>query len=213
MYNIVNQLFIKFHSESLGFGCMIGPHLNSVKKRKSMNFEVIDDINQEDHSKLEFEFSSHNLFLLFSVLSIGLYPVWWVYKGWRYYQIKENLDIMPAARAIFAIIWIIPLFEKINEDALQKGYGSKIPSILLFIGILLCNVSDRFAPELAPMGFLAILFYIPPVKALNFAIDHDDSTKRKEESGLSPRQIVLVILSILIWSGLILLILQAGNLE
>lgn len=44
---------------------------------------------------------SVNKFIFLSLISFGLYPIWWMFKAWRFFLIKDKLNIMPAARAIF----------------------------------------------------------------------------------------------------------------
>ncbi|HHP6486771.1 TPA: hypothetical protein ACSE37_001147, partial [Acinetobacter baumannii] len=46
---------------------------------------------------------SVNKFIFLSLISFGLYPIWWMFKAWRFFLIKDKLNIMPAARAIFSI--------------------------------------------------------------------------------------------------------------
>ncbi len=43
---------------------------------------------------------SVNKFIFLSLISFGLYPIWWMFKAWRFFLIKDKLNIMPAARAI-----------------------------------------------------------------------------------------------------------------
>ncbi|MDA3491284.1 DUF4234 domain-containing protein, partial [Acinetobacter sp. AOR33_HL] len=45
---------------------------------------------------------SVNKFIFLSLISFGLYPIWWMFKAWRFFLIKDKLNIMPAARAIFS---------------------------------------------------------------------------------------------------------------
>jgi len=37
------------------------------------------------------------MFIFLSIITLGLYSVWWIYKAWRFFQQKEMIDIMPAA--------------------------------------------------------------------------------------------------------------------
>ncbi len=50
---------------------------------------------------------SVNKFIFLSLISFGLYPIWWMFKAWRFFLIKDKLNIMPAARAIFSIFFYI----------------------------------------------------------------------------------------------------------
>jgi len=41
---------------------------------------------------------SLNKFIFLSVISFGLYPIWWMFEAWRFFMQKDRLDIM---RVIF----------------------------------------------------------------------------------------------------------------
>ncbi|PZM07827.1 hypothetical protein DOL93_11035, partial [Acinetobacter baumannii] len=56
---------------------------------------------------------SVNKFIFLSLISFGLYPIWWMFKAWRFFLIKDKLNIMPAARAIFYILFLYSLFNRI----------------------------------------------------------------------------------------------------
>ncbi|MCA4255387.1 DUF4234 domain-containing protein, partial [Acinetobacter baumannii] len=38
---------------------------------------------------------SVNKFIFLSLISFGLYPIWWMFKAWRFFLIKDKLNIMP----------------------------------------------------------------------------------------------------------------------
>lgn len=67
-----------------------------------------------------------NQFILLSVLSLGLYNIWWMFKTWRFFLQKDQLDIQPAFRAIFSIFFLYGLFERIhnmhNNKAILKNF-------------------------------------------------------------------------------------------
>ncbi len=71
---------------------------------------------------------SLNKFIILSIASFGLYEIWWMYKAWRFYQQKEQSNIMPAARAIFTIFFLHSLFKKTFEFAKEKGYKESYSS-------------------------------------------------------------------------------------
>ncbi|MFX8512392.1 hypothetical protein ABTM04_21180, partial [Acinetobacter baumannii] len=56
---------------------------------------------------------SLNKFIVLSIISFGLYQIWWVFKAWRFFLIKDKLNIMPAARAVFSIFFLYSLFNRI----------------------------------------------------------------------------------------------------
>ena len=68
--------------------------------------EILDSRNLETNNDVEEQkIISLNKFIFLSIISFGTYEIWWIYKAWRFYQQKEKLDIMPAARAIFSIFF------------------------------------------------------------------------------------------------------------
>ena len=62
--------------------------------------------------KIEINKLSVNKFIILSIVTIGLYELWWIYKSWRFFQAKEKSDIMPAMRTVFSIFYLIQVCPK-----------------------------------------------------------------------------------------------------
>ena len=100
--------------------------------------EILDNDITEITSGVEVQkIISLNKFIFLSIISFGVYEIWWMYKVWKFYQQKEKLDIMPAARAIFAIFFLNALLKKNLEFAKEKGYEGSYSSVPLFIGFFI----------------------------------------------------------------------------
>src|SRR4051812_412133 len=85
--------------------------------------EILDSSSLTSHSTVEAQhIISVEKFILLCIASFGTYEIWWMYKAWKYYQQKEEMDIMPAARALFCIFYLYSLLEKIEYSAKEKGY-------------------------------------------------------------------------------------------
>ena len=41
---------------------------------------------------------SLNKFVFLSVISFGTYEIWWIYKSWKFFKQKDELDINPIVR-------------------------------------------------------------------------------------------------------------------
>lgn len=147
---------------------------------------------------------SVNKFTILCIASFGLYPLWWIYKAWRFYQQKEKLDIMPAVRAIFSIFFLNSLFNRILSFAKEKGYEENYSSIALFIGFLIGNLTARLPDPLWLISILSFVFLIPPFKALNYAKQHSNEFLVTQQTSFSVRQIGLIIVGVIFW-GLVLL--------
>lgn len=113
-------------------------------------------------------------FILLSFTSFGLYTVYWFYENWRQIRDREDWDIYPVWRALFAIFFTHALLCYIDERAVEKGHPGSHPNWLATGYILVAltyNISARMLPGQAYLLFLLIApfwFLIPAVRQLNF---------------------------------------------
>jgi hypothetical protein len=161
-------------------------------------------LNARETQKHAIELISLHKFILFNLLSFGLYGIWWMYKSWRFFRKKEKLNIIPAGRALFAIFFANVLFEKILKYARANGYRKNYSSPTLFFLFILLIFSLRLPPPYWLLSFLAFLPLIQPFQALNFAISNSSFFYGQEKSGLNFRQIALVIIGIISWTFVLL---------
>lgn len=167
--------------------------------------EILDDVifndNEEGHPV---KLVSVNRFILMSVLSIGLYGIWWMYRTWQFFKERNNLDIMPAARAFFAIFFLYGLFEKIQAYGRKNGLKTDYSSAGLFVLFLILNLSGNLPEPFSFLSFFAFFALVPPFKAFNEAVEADSLFKAEIVSKFTPGQIFLLVLGCFFW-GLILI--------
>lgn len=100
-------------------------------------------------------------FLILSVISLGLYSVFWMWRCWRWQKRTDSSNIMPFWRAYFSFIWFYPLFAAIREE--QEAQKTPV-----FIGVLLAvayavltifsTIAERvFEDQPLYLGLVAIL--------------------------------------------------------
>ena len=147
----------------------------------------------------EKEIISSNNFVILYFVTFGIYGIWWMYKSWRFFQRRDNLDIMPALRAIFYIFFLYGLLERIQAFAHAKGYSNSYNSLVLFVGFILLNLLARLPDPMWVISILAFVCLIPPFNALNYAMIHSEDIRAREQEGFNQRQLVLVILGIFMW--------------
>lgn len=147
---------------------------------------------------------SLNKFILLSVISLGIYQIWWVYKEWRFFKQKKKSDIMPAARAIFSIFFLTSLFSRILAFAKEKGYDENYSSVALFIGVIIGNLTSRLPEPFWLISIFGFVFFIPPFKALNYAKQNSENFRVTEQTAFSGRQIALIAIGVIFW-GLVIL--------
>ncbi len=164
---------------------------------ESMETNIIPESNVVD--KIEINKLSVNKFVILSIVTLGLYELWWIFKSWRFFQDKEKSDIMPAVRTIFSIFYLIPLFNKILNLAKNNGYKHSYVSVFLFVGFLIVNLLVLLPTPFFLAAIVSFVFLIPPYKALNFAVDYCEGFTIIEQSAFSKRQIFLLIIGVILW--------------
>ncbi|HFA49546.1 MAG TPA: hypothetical protein ENJ95_11080 [Bacteroidetes bacterium] len=161
--------------------------------------QILDVDFDSDPDKEDIELVGVNKFILLSILSLGLYGMWWMYKSWKFFKEKDLLDIMPAGRAIFAIFFTYSLFEKIQDYAKSNGYTKSYSSVGLFVMFILLNFMARLPPPFWLVSLFSFLFLIQPSNALNYAIKNSNDYNGIERKEFNTRQIVIVVIGGLFW--------------
>jgi hypothetical protein len=162
--------------------------------------EALDNELIEVNSDIEDQYIiSVSKFILLSVISFGLYPLWWTYKAWRFYKQKEKTDIQPALRAIFGIFYLTSLFNKILYSAHEKNYTESYSSGALFAGYFILNVLARLPDPFWMISLLSFAFFILPFKALNFTKLNSSDLTVIEQDSFSAKQITLIVFGSLFW--------------
>jgi hypothetical protein len=155
--------------------------------------------NLESSHNEEIELLPAKKFVFLFIVSLGLYNIWWMFKVWKIFRNRENSDIMPAARAIFAIFFLHSLFDKVQELAKSKGYTQSFSSTAYFIGFVAFNMSSRLPGGLWVISFLSVLCLLPALEAFNYGIKHSGEYKVIEDESFNQNQIILIVIGTIIW--------------
>lgn len=145
------------------------------------------------------EIISVQKFILLTILTFGLYGLWWMYKSWRFFKQKNGLDVMPAMRALFAIFFVSGLFERILNYAKEKGWDGDYSSAAFAAGFILLQLSSRLRDPYGYFSIFAFAFLITPFNVLNYAKRHDPDLTVIELESFNGRQIVLLAIGGLLW--------------
>lgn len=164
------------------------------------NNDILDNDLLEGTSEVEVQhLITLNKFIFLSLISYGTYEIWWMYKAWKYYKQKEKSDIVPAARAIFALFFLNALFGKIQDSAREKGYEKTYSTVPLFIGFFVVNALYRLPDPYSLLSLLSFVFLIPAFNALNFEKRNSPEISVNEQTGFSNRQIGLILIGLVFW--------------
>lgn len=164
---------------------------NEILDNNSLNGEF----NAEEHTVI-----SLNKFILLSILSFGIYQIWWIYKMWKFYKHRERLDIYPALRSLFNIFFLHSLMERNLQFARENNYTENYSSTAMYLGFIISGFMGRLPNPFWLLSFLSCFFLIPTFKASQFAFIHSPEVNAKEENYLNSRQVILMIIGAAFWA-------------
>lgn len=108
-------------------------------------------------------------FIPLSIMSFGIYQIYWTYKNWLWLFNVEDQKISPAWRTVFSPIMNFSLFERMNRADMPGFKWFKFSAtplaILYFVSEVISRISDKW--EEAPIWLdalsLAAVFILIPV--------------------------------------------------
>jgi len=162
---------------------------------------------------IEYYAISPKRLVLFSILTFGIYEIYWFYKNWQAVKKFEGQKISPFWRAIFAVFFCYSLFKKVQESAKSHAYQNLYsPGWLATAYIFLLLVGNGLSKvDSYEIGFnliwliVAVSTFIPllPVqKAINF---NNEKVKGSLElkRDFSGGEVALIVIGVL-WFLLVL---------
>jgi hypothetical protein len=103
-------------------------------------------------------------FILLTLVTFGLYELYWCYKCWKYVQANGRPGIRPFWRAVFAPLWLYSLQKAINPTVSKKRV--MLIAVVYFIMGLVGNFPDPFW-IISYLTFIPLLFVLREVNDLN----------------------------------------------
>ncbi|MEO6133430.1 MAG: hypothetical protein ABIQ02_16435 [Saprospiraceae bacterium] len=155
------------------------------------------DTNQEVLEKKGILSTSKFLFL--SIITFGLYPIWWIYKSWCTFRDREDFKINPALRTIFSIFYLYGLFVRIRRLANKYVYDKTFSPILLFGMIIILEGLSYLPSPFFLISLLSIFCFTPPFEALNYSIISCQDYEVVEQQGYTTEQVIAIVLGSILW--------------
>jgi hypothetical protein len=123
-----------------------------------------------------------------SIVTLGIYQLYWFYKNWNLIKQRENLDIAPFWRAFFAYFFCYHCFSDIRAQAASLDLKSSLPAGPLAACWIITNIIPAMIGPAMKLSdpFVVPLFsfvFILPVQALANRInaritpDHDPNRR------------------------------------
>ena len=132
-------------------------------------------------------------FVLFSVLTLGLYQVYWSYQCWRRIKRADNAQLWPLARAIFANITLFHLVTDVNGQRAMRGQEHREVSMLYPLAHLLLGVAYRLPGPLMWIFMSSVFCVLPVLRAMR---DLSGKRVRAEADKWRARHTLLALIGI-----------------
>ncbi|MEY4575857.1 MAG: hypothetical protein RL701_560 [Pseudomonadota bacterium] len=140
-------------------------------------------------------------FVLFSLLSLGSYEVYWMYKNWQQIKRADQSAIHPFLRAIVGGFMYFSLITDLNLHGItRERQASPLSSALLGTGYLLSSSLWRLPDPWWLIGSLNVLFLVPAVQRIwRFSSE----SVRTQAARWSMRHTIASVLGVLLWGFLL----------
>lgn len=182
--------------------------------------ELID--KPEEENPEFFPTSTKKLIILY-IATLGIYPVYWFYKQWKYQQKVMDKKIIPILRSIFLVFFTHSLFRNIEAAAEKKNiavsWGANALASVFIILIILSNVLDNFnrhSETITALDYISLLLLFPiaiPLYMVQLTINKiNNDPQGKLNSRFSIYNYIFILLGVLWWL-LILVGFQVIDLE
>jgi hypothetical protein len=145
--------------------------------------------------------------IFMSVVSMGLYQAYWIYKNWRFLKDRDGLQIQPFWRGFFGLFFIYSIFKTIREDEqLNRIEKATFPAgalavawiVLTFLANALSRVEDDGISALGMLvAFPLFLFFVPVQDYINRV--NAKLTPRPEHTPWTIGHMVCLFIGILFW--------------
>ncbi len=148
----------------------------------------------EEKSESEFYVVAVQKFLLLSILTLGIYFIYWFYKNWKNQMMATGEKMLPVMRAIFSIFFTFPLFQRIDSKLQQKEtdyvWSATGMAILYIVTSIIGQFTSYMEGSVAmqmtmTLGFFAFSVYAlyKAQVAINIACDDPEGATNSAYSG------------------------------
>ena len=105
-------------------------------------------------------------FVVLSLLTFGIYDIYWFYKNWHYVRERDDSSIWPVWRALFGPLWCYFLIRDVRTNHAEKSESLIAFGALLAIAYLLLIATRGLPDPFWVSSFLAFVVLFPIVLAI-----------------------------------------------
>ena len=145
--------------------------------------------------------------LCMSLVTLGFYCAYWIYRNWRFIEARESLAMWPFWRGIFGVFWIYPLLKKMRDGDPQRGVAAEgfsaggLAAGFIIVQVLGNCLGRAPSPGVnlvgALVGLAGPLFLIPVQRHINARIEA--GSQRPDYYPFSAGHIVCTVWGAIVW--------------
>jgi len=143
----------------------------------------------EEKPEIQYYSISWQRFLFLSIITFGLFEVFWFYKNWKAVKKFENSKIIPLGRAVFAILNCYWLFKRILKSAgrLDNQWNASFYSPLLIaisyivLVMIYCEINTKSVYLMCLMNAISIAPLLIVQQAANYSNEKNHQIVVKNE--------------------------------
>jgi len=147
-------------------------------------------------------------FIIFSLITMGIYDLYWCYRNWKLIRDQAQRKLSPFWRAFFAIFFIYDLFKTVQLSAQTKGWSSKYSAGTLAAGWIILrilgNLSSRI-PDAYLIGWIlwyfslvGFVFILPVLRCIKY-VNESEGIGPREDNKFTAGQIIMLVLGCIFW--------------
>ncbi|MEP6503215.1 MAG: hypothetical protein ABJD97_07795 [Betaproteobacteria bacterium] len=99
--------------------------------------------------------------VLMSLVTLGLYQIYWFYMNWARVKTRDRSNIMPAPRAIFGFFFCYAMFARVRKDGEAQGLSGPPGAGALATAWIVASLAWRAPGALALLGVLSWFVLLP----------------------------------------------------
>ncbi len=103
-------------------------------------------------------------FAVLSLLTLGIYKLYWFYRNWLYIKGRDGSDIWPFWRAVFSVIWCYPLIRDIRDHSDGSARAAVEQAAVITGAYVLLAMTVRL-PD--PYWMIALFDFVPILAVVN----------------------------------------------
>jgi hypothetical protein len=102
---------------------------------------ILESYGIADDTKLQFFVRRPGALFAASLVTVGIYDIYWFYKNWVAVRDAGSKKISPFWRTVFTVFYVYPLFRLMNLQAKRYGYDGQSAGLLALGYVLVPYIS------------------------------------------------------------------------